>query len=204
MLSVVLTAPLQFVYLSRLGWLSRNRPVFASAISRVSWLVIIVAGFFLQFLWYEGGVVDDIPRTVLVVTGAAVALTLYLIPALYRESSANTHLAMRVVLASVYVLGATACWHDSEMNVVGALTNLAYLCILAWAALKVGSTPMFNFFTAAISIRVLLIYFEVFGSMMQTGVGLIIGGMLTLLLAWLWLKKSSKLAEQFAGGTDDA
>ena len=203
LLSIVLTVPLQFVYLSRLGWLSRNRPVFATVISRVSWLAIIVAGFFLQFLWYESGVFNGFPIAVLVITGAAVAVTLFFIPALYRDSPANSHLAMRAVLASVYVLGATACWHDSELNVVGAFTNLVYLCILAWAALKIGSTPLFNFVTAAISIRILFVYFEVFGSMMQTGVGLIVGGLLTLLLAWLWLKKSSNLAQQLAGGAID-
>lgn len=203
-MSIGLSLPLQFIYLSRLPWLSRHRPVFATEISRFSWLVIIVAGFFLQFLWYEGGVAGEISTAVLFIMGVAVAITVYFIPTLYVNSPENRHLAMRSVLAAVYVLGVTACWHDTALNVVGAFTNLVYLCVLAWAALKIGSTSLFNFLTAAISIRILFIYFEVFGSMMQTGVGLIVGGLLTLLLAWLWLKKSNNLAEHLAGGAGGA
>jgi len=99
-----------------------------------------------------------------------------------------------VVLASIYLLTLSANWHNSSFELIGALSNLLYLSILAWAALKIGSITLFNMMTALISLRILIIYFEVFGSMLETGLGLIIMGVLTLSLAWLWLKKSSKLA----------
>jgi len=208
-ISLTLIGPLLFIYLSRVRWLLQHRPVYAEEISRYSWLVIVAAGFFAQFLWYERTTANDISTTVFVVSGVATALTAALIPALYKDTHRNTHLAMRVVLLTVFILGFAACWHSTSMNLVGALTNLAYLCILAWAALKIGSTPLFNVLTAVISIRILFIYFEVFGSMLQTGLGLIVGGILTLLLAWLWFKKSSNLAEkltnaeQGSGGLHD-
>ena len=198
-LSMVLIGPLIFIALSRIPWLVQERPIYAAEISRYSWLVIIAGGFLAQFLWYEAGVIHsgtdqrDV-LTVLALTGMATAATLMGLPKLYAQHATQQLLAMRVVLISVFILIFAACWHNSSMPIVGALTNLAYLVMLAWAALKTSSTPLFNLITAAISIRVLFIYFEIFGSMMQTGIGLVIGGVLTLLLAWLWFKKSNHLA----------
>jgi hypothetical protein len=33
------------------------------------------------------------------------------------------------------------------------------------------------------------IYFEVFGTLLDTGVGLVLGGLLTLLVTWFWARK---------------
>ena len=167
---------------------------FAKELSDKSWLLIVVAGFFAQFLWYGKGAVHEVSISVLVVTGLATAVMLVCIPRLYAEHDHRRHLAMRVVLLSVYVLGFIAFWHASPLKLLGALTNLLYLCVLAWAAIKLGSKGLFNFVTAVVALRILFIYFEVFGSMMQTGIGLIVGGALTHLLAWLWFKKSNRLA----------
>ena len=38
------------------------------------------------------------------------------------------------------------------------------------------------------------VYIEVFGSMLETGLGLIVGGILTIGLTWFWLRKSRGLA----------
>lgn len=192
--TLTIIGPLLFIYLSRIPWLVKNRPIYAKELSRLSWLVIIAAGFFAQFLWYQSNTINEVPNIVFLITGIVIGITIYLIPALYKGSDTDAHLAMRIVLLVVFLLIFSAFWHVSSMNVVGALTNLVYLLILAWAALKIRSTFLFNVLTAAISLRILFIYFEVFGSMMQTGLGLIIGGILTLLLAWAWFKKSASLA----------
>ena len=195
-LSIFLIGPLLFICLSRIPQLKEYRPNFAVEISHRSWFIIVVAGFFAQFLWYTDNMADEIPSLALLITGLATAVVVLLIPTLYRERNSDAHLAMRVILLSVYLLGFVACWHTSSLDIVGALSNLAYLCILAWAAIKIKSTALFNTVTAVIALRIMVIYFEVFGSMMQTGIGLIIGGLLTVLLAWLWFKKSSALASQ--------
>ena len=102
-----------------------------------------------------------------------------------------------MVLGVVLVLGVIGVWHTRSNELMGALSNLAYLCVLAWAAIKIRNTYLFNVFTAFICLRILVIYFEVFGSMMQTGLGLIVGGVLTLLISWWWFKRSNKLALRF-------
>lgn len=190
-----------FILLSRIPWLVRNRPILATELSRYSWLTIIIAGWFFQFLWYDRirGSVSDISslQIFLVITFFATAAMLIFIPKLYSNRSQDTHMAMRVLLITVFIIGATALWHSDRYPVIGAVINIAYMFVLAWAALKIQSIQIFNFVTAFICIRLLIIYFEVFGSMLETGIGLVLGGLITLLVVWMWIKKADSLARYF-------
>jgi hypothetical protein len=47
-------------------------------------------------------------------------------------------------------------------------------------------------------------YFEVFGSMMNTGLGLLTGGILTVLLAWFWKHNAPSFAARLGGGSSHA
>ncbi len=200
--SLYVLAPLFFILLSRIPWLVTNRLRAAEVISRFSWIALVVSGFFYQFLWYEN-ITGEITQQLLVICSATCITLIYFIPRLYTKESADVHLAMRVVLAVILTLGLTASWYSFRLELLGALTNLLYLCVLAWAAIKIHSTSLFNFFTAAICIRILVIYFEVFGSMMETGLGLISGGILTLLISWWWFKRSNRLAMRLSGEKSD-
>jgi len=197
-LSLLLMAPIVFMLVSRIPWLVQHRPAAAGIVSGMSWLAIVVFGWLCQFLWYSNISPGD--RSVLAYTVGwcliGVAATVYCIPRLYRDSARDSQLAMRVTLLAVFVLGASAVWHDRSLDLAGALTNVAYLVVLGWAAMKIHSTLLFNTVTALICVRILVIYFEVFGSMLQTGIGLIVGGVLTLLTAWWWFRKSGALAER--------
>jgi uncharacterized membrane protein len=194
-------SPFFFILLSRIPWLVKHRPVMAGELSRYSWLAIIIGGWFCHFLWYESinGSANDIKslQIFLVVTFFATAAMVSFIPKLYPTRSQDTHLAMRVVLITVFIIGATALWHDYRYPVIGAVINIAYMFVLAWAALKIQSIRMFNVMTALICIRLLFIYFEVFGSMLETGIGLVVGGLITLLVVWGWFKKADSLAQYF-------
>jgi uncharacterized membrane protein len=194
--SLYLLAPVVFILLSRIPWLLRHRPLMADHISRWSWLAIVVLGFVFQFLWYER-IYDPMIPAVVVICSIAIGLLLWWIPTLYATYSPQSHLAMRGVLALVLILGVSGSWHsENRYELVGAITNLIYLCVLAWAALKIGAGGLFNLATAIIGIRILFVYFEIFGSMLETGLGLITGGALTLLFVWLWIKKSGSLANK--------
>jgi uncharacterized membrane protein len=194
-------SPFFFMLLSRIPWLVKNRPIMAGELSRYSWLAIIIGGWFCHFFWYESinGSADDIKslQLFLVICLFATAAMIAFIPKLYSTRSPDTHLAMRTVLISTFIIGATALWHDHSYPVIGAIINIAYMFILAWAALKIQSIRMFNIMTALICIRLLFIYFEVFGSMLETGIGLVVGGVITLFVVWGWFKKADSLAQYF-------
>ena len=59
---------------------------------------------------------------------------------------------------------------------------------------------LLNLATAVIGIRILIDYLEVFGSVLGTGVGLVTGGMLTLGMVWLWVRKRREFARELEEG----
>jgi hypothetical protein len=67
------------------------------------------------------------------------------------------------------------------------------LAIVGWLALLLGHARAFHVCTALAALRILVAYFEVFGSMLDTGLAMITGGTLTVALAWLWRKNSDAM-----------
>jgi len=199
--TLYILSPFFFILLSRIPWLVKNRPVLAGELSRYSWLAIIICGWLYQFLWYDtpSGLTNDIKtlQFLLLICFSATTAMVVFIPKLYASRTNNTQLAMRIVLIATFLIGATALWHDYRYPVIGAVINIAYMFVLAWAALKIQSIRVFNVVTALICIRLLFIYFEVFGSMLETGIGLVVGGLITLLVVWGWFKKADSLAHYF-------
>ena len=72
---------------------------------------------------------------------------------------------------------------------VAALSFVIVFAGVAFMAHRKGRPALLHLATALIGLRLLVIYFEVFGSLLDTGVGLVLGGLLTLLLTWLWARK---------------
>jgi hypothetical protein len=83
-----------------------------------------------------------------------------------------------------------------SLEFVGAVLQIGWFALLAWASLQLGLLRAFNLLTAAIALRVLVVYFEVFHSLLNTGLGLIIGGLLTLAMAYVWRRKTRDLAQR--------
>jgi uncharacterized membrane protein len=83
-----------------------------------------------------------------------------------------------------------------DMDLVAALTFIGLWVLVAYTAHQAGLLNLLNFATAVIGIRILIVYFEVFGSLLGTGVGLVTGGMLTLGMVWLWVRKRREFARE--------
>jgi len=199
--SLYVLSPLFFILLSRINWLVKNRPTMADTISRYSWFSLTLAGWLSQYLWYvpftlSAGETSSVQKFLAICLFATASIIIF-IPKLYKERPKGTHLAMRIVLAVIFLICSTAMWHIHSNPSIGALTNITYMFVLAWAALKIHSIKLFNLMTALICLRLLIVYFEVFGSMLETGIGLVGGGVVTLLVVWGWFKKADVLAQYF-------
>jgi uncharacterized membrane protein len=190
-------SPLLYVPLSRVPWLREHRPEYARTLGTLAWLAVLLGGFALQFVWYtriDGAdtLTWALPATALMAFSLAAAL-----PRLYRELPRPALRALAAVLFLGWLtLALGTSFPRDSADFVGALLQLAWLALFAWTALQLGSVRVFNALTALIAVRVLVVYFEVFGSMLSTGLGLISGGILTLLVAWLWRSKSGGLAKR--------
>ncbi|TPV96061.1 MAG: DUF2157 domain-containing protein [Myxococcales bacterium FL481] len=106
---------------------------------------------------------------------------------------------LQVVGFVMVMLGAGLCLSRDDWPVVGALSQLGLLAGWAKAAYDRGRSRLFGGLTALVALRVIVIYFEVFGSLLNTGLGLVSGGLLTLGLAYGWHRFRPKLPQSTRG-----
>jgi uncharacterized membrane protein len=89
--------------------------------------------------------------------------------------------------AAIAGLGALVPHAPAAM--VGALGFVTVWAFVAWCGYQAQAMQIVNLATAVIAARIFVAYIEVFGSMLATGAGLIVSGVLLLALAWLWVRK---------------
>ncbi len=192
--SLLFASPFAYVALSRVPWLRRERPEYAETLEGVAWLAVLAGGFALQFVWYDDLSSVDVMRAGLLATAVIAAAVAFALPRLYPSLTQAGLIPLWIIVGFGWLSFAVGFGipHGS-LDVVGALLQLAWLALFARAALQFGLVRAFNVLTALLALRVLVVYFEVFGSLLDTGLGLITGGALTLLLAYLWRRKAKTL-----------
>jgi len=204
MASIAFASPLLYLPLARIPWLVRQRPEYSQTVTVLAWAALLLAGFGLQFLWYERIDRETLDWALLVCLALTAALAAAL-PRLYPGLPAPVHRALRAIFAFCwFTLAAGTSFERPSLDFAGALLQVVWLGLFAWAAIALGRPRLFNALTALIALRILVIYFEVFGSLLSTGFGLISGGILTLLMAWLWRRKTQALADRLGGSAESS
>lgn len=85
-------------------------------------------------------------------------------------------------------------WFIHEnLKLVGAFYFLSFFVLFAYWGVKSENRKVFEFSIFMISLRIIIVYFEVFGSLLQTGIGLVSTGVFILLIGYLWYTKKEKL-----------
>jgi uncharacterized membrane protein len=196
--SLTFASMLGYIVVARTPSFVRGRPQVSEVWTRMTWTALVLGALGVSFAFYDD-IDDDKLSWAVAVCGLLAAGMAALLPKLYPEVAPRARTGMRLLLASICLLLATATTFDRiALPALGAIVQVALLGIAAWTVLALGSVRSFNTLTALIALRVLFMYFEVFGSMLDTGVGMISGGLLTLLLAWVWKRKSPELAERLS------
>jgi uncharacterized membrane protein len=91
-------------------------------------------------------------------------------------------------LASV-VTGLGVLVPHAPVAMIGALGFVMVWALVAWCGYQAHAMQIVNLATAVIAARVFVAYIEVFGSLLATGAGLIVSGVLLLALTWVWVRK---------------
>src|SRR5262245_24447046 len=200
--TVLFASPLVYVPLARVPWLMRSRPVFSRTVTVLAWMAVLVLGFALQFGWYTDVERDHVLGWSLGATAAVAAAIALALPRLYPDMEARPRRGLVAIVAFAWLtLLLNSAIPRPSADVVGAVLQVVWLGLFAWTSIQLGLVRAFNILTALIALRVLAIYFEVFGSLLSTGVGLITGGALTLVVGWLWQRKTAALAARLRPAT---
>lgn len=184
-LAAVYLAPLVALALGRTGWLRRSRPAYAQVLRGAGWAQLVALASAASLAFYD--TVARGERAPWLVVGASLAACAWLCSRTERTPAGR---AERSLLAVTF-----AGWHlpwfmpHGEWPLVAALAFIAVFAVVALVAHRQGRSRLLHLATAAIGLRIVVIYFEVFGTLLDTGVGLVLGGLLTLLLTWVWARK---------------
>jgi hypothetical protein len=79
--------------------------------------------------------------------------------------------------------------------VVGAGIFMAYWALIGWTGSRLGYRGVLNTAIVLIALRLVIVYIEVFGNLLSTGVGLIASGALLIALVWGTRKLIRKLGQ---------
>lgn len=196
-----LFAPLPLGHAALGSWprLQRWRPDVARVCGAVGWLAVVVGSIAAQHFWY---VRNEIDRRGLhglsMLAPLMVALVVWMAVEAGRGAVDRRLVRSYRVVLGYTVLAAMAAVliPHGEAGALSALSVIGQCAILAWSAYLRHQIWLFNLATAALALRLLIVFVELFGSMVDTGVGLIVGGILTLLMAGLWVRQTAPLRKQ--------
>lgn len=93
---------------------------------------------------------------------------------------------------------------SGQSKIVKAMSTFSMLGLLMTYAYKNHSPKLFNFAGGLVAFRIFMVYIQVFGSLLSTGIGLIISGVVLLLIAYTWHKVSIRVKRKLKEKTNEA
>ena len=172
--------------------LQRRRPAFAATYERLGWGMFVLAASCGVHAWYLSMNINDVreawmgARVVLVF----VVLGLWRVQGLVSRTHVDWLLPARALIGlAAVVTGLGVLVPHAPVAMLGALGFVTVWALVAWCGYRAHMMQMVNLATAVIAARIFIAYIEVFGSMLATGAGLMVSGVLLLALAWLWVRK---------------
>lgn len=184
-LAAVYWAPLGLLALGRSRWLGRIRPEQARLFRAMAWSQLVLMASAASFAFYDPLVRGQrAPWLPLTVSLLATAASCWVTP------STPAGRAQRLLLAVTFAVSHLPMFMPhGKWPLAAAAAFIGVFAAVALAAHERGRPRLLHLATAAVGLRLLAIYFEVFGSLLDTGLGLVLGGLLTLLVTWFWARK---------------
>lgn len=192
-------APLLCLAVATSAGVERARPQFHHAFAGLGWCEALAMTSLTTFAFYEAPLRPDKLGGLWIAAGIAAVLIAYLVARAGRlvDQSAAV-LPLRVLLVMLLVLGfGPILLAEGDLDLVGALAFIALWAVVAWVGYASHNARVLNLATAIIGIRLIAVYFEVFGSLLDTGLGLVTGGLLTVALTYFWARKRREIAGRF-------
>jgi uncharacterized membrane protein len=188
-------APLGCIALGRWRWLRERRPALARVALQLGWAELLLFASLGTLAFYDapewvGG------RAAWLSSLAALAATAALV---WGTESGSGRRAVQALLAAALLVshGGLLVSH-ARLGVVAFVLFLLLWWLVALAAYRTGHRSVLHLATALIGVRLLIGYAELFGTLLTTGVGLLLGGLFALSLIWLWARERRLLDRELA------
>jgi uncharacterized membrane protein len=200
-LAAVYFAPLACLALGRAAWLERLRPQHARVLTTLGWAQLVLLASIGTLAFYERPSFRDASGLWLGVSLSALG-SVWLAWSTPSDPSGR---ARRGLIAAAFAVGHLGVLlpHD-DWPLAAALGFLLLWSLVALVAHRQGRRNLLHWATAVIGLRLLVVYFEVIGSLLDTGLALLFGGALSLVLAWLWTRQRKQLDRGLSGPNVDA
>lgn len=184
-LAAVYWAPLASLAIGRVGWMRRLRPGYALVFRGTGWTLLVAMATVASFAFYDGLARGE--RTPWAVVGVSLVATLALC---FSTRPTPAGRARRLLLAVAFAASHLPLFMPhGKWPLAAALSFMVVFAVVAWVAHRKGLPKLLHLATAVIGVRLLAVYFEVFGTLLDTGLGLVLGGLLTLAVTWFWARK---------------
>jgi uncharacterized membrane protein len=178
--------PLVFIALGQSTTLRKLREVTLREISLAGFVLVAVGASCAQIQWRMDEKIS--PEHLAIIwhtTLAAWVAVSGIIFARYHKVLVAQHPAVDIYLMlSVFVAASPFLIPHGEWEVAGAVVVMAYWALCGWVGMKAGYASALNIASILITLRLIVVYVEVFGSLLKTGVGLVISGVLLIALVW--------------------
>jgi uncharacterized membrane protein len=184
-LAAVYWAPLAALLLGRSAWLGRLRPMYAQVLRASAWIQLVAMASAASLAFYDALARGE--RTPWLVVGLSMLATGWLS---FTTPGTAAGRAQRSLLAITFACSHLPLFMPHGKWPIGAAAGfIIVFAVVALVAHRKGRSSLLHLATAVIGLRLLVIYFEVFGTLLDTGLGLVLGGVLTLLVTWVWARK---------------
>ena len=190
-------APLLSLIVAQVPFVQRHRPALAQGLATFAWVEVVVCGSAGTFAFYGDTASEDYG---LFYGGFALSAlaTAWLWARL--EPTEVGRRARWLLLACLVLAHVPWLTSPGDLEIVAALAFIGLWILVAWVAHAAGNGRLLNLATAVVGIRIIVVYFEVFGDLLGTGLGLVTGGVLTLaLIAW-WVRRRRAFANTMDTG----
>jgi uncharacterized membrane protein len=192
-LASIYVPPLACLGLGRLAWIGRVRPALAGALEAIGWGELVLCGTFGAFVFYADMTNEHFERALPMMAVSAV-ITIAIAIAVVQTLQQRLLLVACFLLAHVPFLVS-----PGDLDIVAAASFIALWLLVAWAAYDTREARLVSLATAFVGLRIVAIYFEVFGTLLDTGLALVSGGVLTLGIVWLWARKRRQFEQELGG-----
>ena len=119
---------------------------------------------------------------------------------LWRPVIGRSTIERYVLIASVIGFYLPLLNPKNGLDLLGIIWFIAYWGLIAKAALDCAKPQLFRFATFVVAARLVIMYFELVGSLLNTGVLFISGGLVMLLICRVWYQKQGEMVERYSEG----